>query len=181
MGRFPCPHPDSTGETGFPTDGRQFLRKGGATCAAGWPGRLVTNKRGLFAFLLGQISKICSPDWPQAFGNSPASSLTHTGLKRITLGTESLLTPIGSILALHPRTQAQRVPSSTISPSEPSTKGWDSVVGAGRKAVLGGCLASSPQPAWPHPTLLVLLSHPGFISWLGPRLPPACPAFQDYK
>lgn len=54
-------------------------------------------------------------------------------------------------------------------------------MGAGRKAALGGCLASSPQPAWPHPTLLVLLSHPGFISWLGPRLPPACPGFQDYK
>lgn len=40
-------------------------------------GRLVTDKRGLFAFLLRQVSKVCGQDRPQTFGNPPAFNLTH--------------------------------------------------------------------------------------------------------
>lgn len=39
-----------------------------------------------------------------------------------------------------------------------------------------------PLPRQPGPTrLLSLLSHPGFICWLGPRLPPACLGFHNYN
>lgn len=82
MGRLPCPHPD-------PQLGKQVSQQMvGSSCGREGPpvlpaGRLVTDKRGLFAFLLRQVSKVCSPGRPQTFGNPPASNLTHTGIERI--------------------------------------------------------------------------------------------------
>lgn len=149
MGRLPCPHPD-------PQLGKQVSQQMvGSSCGREGPpvllaGRLVSDKKGLFAFLLRQVSKVCSPGRPQTFGNllPPTPLILGSNAYAITLGTESLLTPIGSILALH--TPGHKHNGSLVALSllrEPSTEGWDSVVGAGRKAALGGCLASSPQPA----------------------------------
>lgn len=52
----------------------------------------------------------------------------------------------------HPMTHTVGPQQHHLSPWEPSTEKWDGVFGAGRKAALGGCLASSPQAARPHPT-----------------------------
>lgn len=80
----------------------------------------------------------------------------------------------------HPMTHTVGPQQHYLSPWEPSTEKWDGVLEqAGR---LHWVAAWLPLPRQPGPTrLLSLLSHPGFICWLGPRLPPACLGFHFYN
>lgn len=94
---------------------------------------------------------MASDFWPSSCLNLPHAGITgmchHAEAMRVSQHLSDPPLPYTPVLW-----HTQRVPSSTLSPWEPSTKKWDGVFGAGRKATLESCLASSPQAAWPHPT-----------------------------
>lgn len=96
-------------------------------------------------------------------------------------GSEGLRTPVRSTLALH--TPCDTHNGSLAAPfllgSLAPRTGTVFLEQAGR---LHWEAAWLPLPRQPSPTrLLSLLSHPGFICWLGPRLPPAYLGFHNYN
>lgn len=143
---------------------------------------LWTDKKGLFLLFETSLKRL-QPRLASDFWQSSCLNLSHAGITGMCRHAEALRvsqhlsdpplsytprdTHPGSLAALSllgnpaPR-------SGTVFLEQAGRQHWEA--------------APLPLPRQPGPTrLLSLLSHPGFICWLGPRLPPACLGFHNYN